>query len=99
MNSDDSFPVLWPYSVARGDRTPSSVPWAWVEGFATRLNRNHGQTVKRLAERGGLDPTELWCGAFDKGLWDDGVPDLAAAVAWLRISPWAQPAPSKGERG
>lgn len=87
-NMADAFPVLWHYKTPQVERVPATVPLAWVEGFAKRLNRNHGQTVKRLAERGGLDPSELWCGHHDKGLWDDGVPDTAGAVAWLRAAPW-----------
>lgn len=40
-------------------KCPSSVPWALVEPHAWRARENHQQSLERLAERGGLDPTEL----------------------------------------
>lgn len=37
----------------------ATVPWAMVAHREDRAMANHGQTLRRLAERGGLDPYEL----------------------------------------
>lgn len=54
------FPVLFSSSDRRLLETlgcPEFVPWSALnEGWAYQ---NHTQTLKRLAERGGLDPTEI----------------------------------------
>lgn len=59
------FPVLKGYGDRRrfgNDFAPGSVPWSMVEAFEARAQRNHGgQTLERLAERGGLSPYELNC--------------------------------------
>ena len=38
-----------------------SVPWSAMAPFERQAKRNHDQTLKRLAERGGLDTVEAWC--------------------------------------
>lgn len=85
---DKAFPVLWDYTTPRSERVPLTVPWEWIEKFEHRLQRNHGQSVRRLAERGGLGASEMWAAAHDAGLWDDAVPTEPEAVAWLRGAPW-----------
>lgn len=47
-----AFPVL-------GHRK-SWVPWSFVEQFRAQAMANHGQTLERLAERGGLSYTEMY---------------------------------------
>ncbi len=38
-----------------------TIPWAVIAQHEKQAGRNHGQTLRRLAERGGLDWTEaLW---------------------------------------
>lgn len=37
-----------------------SVPWRLVEPHRDQAMQNHGQTLERLAERGGLDWAELF---------------------------------------
>lgn len=61
------FPILVPHSriVLTG---PRSVPWAVVSVFEDRAKLNHGQTLERLAERGGLSPRELACLLTDQSL-------------------------------
>lgn len=39
--------------------TPDCVPWSMVESHEEQAQANHAQTLKRLNERGGLDPSEL----------------------------------------
>ncbi len=54
LNSRTCFPIL-------GERgtLPRAVPWSLVESHERQAYKNHGQTLARLAERGGLAPCEL----------------------------------------
>lgn len=38
---------------------PRRVPWAFLEPHEAQAQYNHDQSLKRLAERGGLDPCEM----------------------------------------
>ncbi len=40
---------------------PESVPWDFLAPHEAQAQANHDQTLERLAERGGLDPTEMVC--------------------------------------
>ncbi len=56
--------MLWPYDRKRVEALqkggcPKDVPWALVEAHEEQALMNHGQSVRRLAHRGGLDPLEL----------------------------------------
>jgi hypothetical protein len=55
------------------DECPPEIPWTLIE-----------PTLERLAERGGLGPTELWCVIRDAPLRDHRDITLRAAVTWLR---------------
>lgn len=37
---------------------PTSIPWDMIAPHERQADRNHYQTLKRLAERGGLSPAE-----------------------------------------
>ena len=60
-----------------------SVPWRLVAPFEAQAERNHNQTLQRLAERGGLDPVELWAVMHRMG-WKDRskLPSQEAAKEW-----------------
>jgi hypothetical protein len=62
-------------------KMPESVPWSMVEPWRARIELNHGQTLERLNERGGLAPEELWCGAHDLPLRH--IPRKNDAILWL----------------
>ncbi len=67
------FPVLWPHGDAKRREmerlgAPKDVPFALVAGCEAQAQRNHGQTLQRLAERGGLSLTEL-CAVLDGRSW------------------------------
>lgn len=47
------FPILKPGTDAR------AVPWDLVEKHRVQIEKNHYQTLERLAERGGLSWAEL----------------------------------------
>lgn len=51
------FPILEHYRY-RGPRR--SIPWSIVEPHEAQARLNHGQSLERLAERGGLSVDELW---------------------------------------
>lgn len=61
---------------------PKSVPWSLVEPHAAQAASNHGgQTLERLAERGGLCPSELYAVVHDQR-WRSGL--RPRAEEWLR---------------
>ncbi len=73
------FPVLWPHRRSEVEKLealgcPRSVPWAIVAPHEEQARRNHGQSLTRLAERGGLSPAELVAVLTDRS-WRD--------VRWL----------------
>ena len=41
------------------DKCPPSVDFRTVEPYEAQAQRNHGQTLQRLSDRGGLSPEEL----------------------------------------
>lgn len=43
------------------DSLPDTLPWEMLEMVRERVFDNHGQSLKRLAERGGLSVIELAC--------------------------------------
>lgn len=53
--TEKRFPVL-----GSPDGQPKSVPWHLVEPHRKQAEKNHSQTLERLAERGGLSWAELF---------------------------------------
>lgn len=45
------------------NQIPKQLPMDFVKRFEDQIKKNHDQTLERLAERGGLHPTEL-CAAM-----------------------------------
>jgi hypothetical protein len=55
--ANEVFPILYDREWAQYRRF---VPWSLVAPFEEQAKKNHGgQTLERLAERGGLSPHEL----------------------------------------
>lgn len=53
------FPILHPDEYGRSQlQCPRSIPWALIEPQDAQAHSNHGQSLERLAERGGLSPSE-----------------------------------------
>lgn len=50
---------------------PREIPWSFIAPYEAQVQRNHGQTLEHLAERGGLDPSEIRCAVEGKGLFDE----------------------------
>ncbi len=87
------FPVLLNgKDTERHPDCPRAVPWEWLSPHEEQALKNHGQTLERLAARGGLDPLEMVCVLNDKPwpwrsprsevehVWDSAVADLIARV-------------------
>lgn len=53
-----------------------SIPWSLIAPHEAQAQRNHDQSLKRLAERGGLSPGEALCTLGDRSLRE------------LMTSPW-----------
>lgn len=53
---DRTFPVL---NHKRDNFPLASVPWEFIAPHEAQAQRNHAQTLKRLAERGGLSAKEM----------------------------------------
>lgn len=73
MTAEKMFPVLMQFSerVLLALGCPRYVPWSLLEPHENQALRNHSQTLKRLAERGGLGPDEMV--RIIEGLrWDGG---------------------------
>ena len=66
----ENFPVLYHKPLKRDQEykldVPKFVPWKIFIGHEKQVDRNHDQTLERLAERGGLHPTEMACILEDK---------------------------------
>lgn len=70
-----TFPILWPYArreIEEWTRSgcPRAVPWALIAPHELRAMRTHEQTLERLAERGGLSPTEALAVLTDRDVFD-----------------------------
>ncbi len=52
---------------------PRSFPWTMIEPHRKQVESNHNQTLERLAERGGLSPTELLAAIGGMSLYEAGV--------------------------
>jgi hypothetical protein len=53
------FPVLWNYEERKTAPRLASVPWAFLAPHEPQARANHGQTLERLAARGGLGVSEM----------------------------------------
>jgi hypothetical protein len=76
------FPIMAGNCIAR-------VPWAFIAPHEGQAQRNHSQTLDRLAQRGGLDPDEALRVISRRKLFD-GPPDpqaeaklMQALAAWM----------------
>lgn len=48
------------------DRCPVSIPWKMIEPHEAQARVNHGQSLARLHQRGGLSPRELYAVLLDR---------------------------------
>lgn len=84
------FPILWQWHLrAEHDEAvrlgcPRSLPWSLFEGHERQAQRNHGQTLERLAERGGLCPKEAIAVLTDRHWRETIHMPLGDAIAELK---------------
>lgn len=64
------------------------IPWDMLSPHAAQATRNHGQTLERLAQRGGLGVSEAIAILQDQP-WQHIPLDVAAAQLRLWIGQWA----------
>jgi len=65
-----------------------SVPWSVMAPHESMANVNHGQTLERLAERGGLSPGEAWAVVSGTKLDGRETPELweEYSAKWLEFA-------------
>jgi hypothetical protein len=68
---------------ARGGATHGAISWEVAELFRRRAERNHHQTLERLAERGSLSPFEAACALANSDLFNGIKPDQRTAMIML----------------
>lgn len=72
MTDEKRFPVLASTHRERAALEalgcPRSVPWSFVAPHEAQALENHEQTLERLAQRGGLSPSELVAVVRGEGL-------------------------------
>lgn len=66
-----------------GRATQGAISWDVAELLRKRAERNHGQTLERLAARGGLSPFEAACALADSDLFDGITPNQEQAMIML----------------
>lgn len=59
-----------PYRGGRQIDCPRAVPWSAIAPHEQRAQLNHGQSLERLAERGGLSPKEFVAVISDRPIRD-----------------------------
>lgn len=89
-----------PFPILSGQ---GSIPWGFIAAHEARAYKNHGQTLARLAERGGLSFDEALAIVEDRPFALLGPGESKAALATL-IETWraakpAPPAPYDSSRG
>jgi hypothetical protein len=65
-----------------------NVPWAFVAPHEEQALRNHDQTLRRLAERGGLGPAEMLLVLQGKELQDLTTEELAMPQVEALLAAW-----------
>lgn len=79
----DAFPIL-------NDPYVKAIPAEAIRGHELQANRNHGQTLRGLAGRGGLSPCEAVAIMEDRA-WIRMEPDHARAKLFLLVARFYQP--------
>ncbi len=70
--SSTMFPIMMDerkWETLNADQLPRQVPMKFMAQFRVRIMKTHSQTVERLAERGGMTPTEICAAMYDKGFF------------------------------
>lgn len=91
MSAPVRFPVITTCAERRREpECPASVPWAMLAPHESQAVKNHGgQSLARLAERGGLSPREM-LNVLEGRNWKPGDRDDSGTIAELvrRVAEW-----------
>lgn len=79
MTDQKMFPIMGVRNGSRKVRFDFSIPWSLIEPHAAQAQKNHQQTLERLAERGGLDATEALAVLEERG-WEPMKSEDAEAI-------------------
>lgn len=98
MSAPVRFPVITTCAERRREpECPASVPWAMLAPHEAQAMGNHGgQSLARLADRGGLGPREM-LNVLEGRTWKPGDRDDCGAIAELvrRVTEWNE---TQGEK-
>lgn len=81
VDLDRRFPLLQSWTSRRDSKTLKSIPWAMIAPHEAQALANHYQTLKRLAERGGLSSSEA-VAVLEGRQWKP-IPDADGALRLL----------------
>ena len=78
----DTFPIM--------HSRVAALPWTIVEAHRVQIERNHGQTLERLTERGGIDAVEMSAAMKGMNPWQGTLLKLEDCDAMLerRVESW-----------
>jgi len=79
--ADRKFPLIMKND--KGQKVKAFISWEVAELLRDQAYRNHGQTLERLAERGGLSPFEAACALAGSGLFNGIKPEQQTAMFML----------------
>lgn len=82
------FPLLHDYR-KRAPNLRQSIPWEMIAPHERRVRLNHGQSLERLAERGGLDPGEA-CDVLLGRSYNTTPGDQADALLEELVAAWEE---------
>lgn len=82
------FPILYSFKGKPCPTWPDFVPWKMIEPFEHQAKHNHSQSLKRLAERGGLSPLEMYA-VFKEIDWPElrklGMTNDEQAIYYIKL--------------
>ena len=91
------FPILLHYRYPDHERGKLSISWSLIAPHEAQAQKNHSQSLERLAERGGLSPAEAVCVLRDEP-WREPwytLGDLMLAVEAALYPPQPSPVPDE----
>lgn len=94
MTEDRQFPLQDPRAYNERKREPrrTSIPWAMLDTLHEKqAQKNHGQSLERLAERGGLGPNEM-IAVLEYRKWTPIRDDIAYAQVMEHVHVWERQA-------
>lgn len=78
------FPIMGPHGGSGGG---TCIPWKVIAPHEAQAQKNHQQSLARLAERGGLDPNEALCIILDRP-WEPTPGDYQTRLVLLWRAVW-----------